>query len=259
MTGYVRSFVTGRTGHIEIARPEKRNAITLAMWNEIALALADLGAQAIRAVVIAGVPGHFASGADISEFDTTKATPQASRQSFRAVDDVCQALYASSVPVVAAIDGYAIGAGLELALACDIRLATASSHLGITAAKLGITIGQGHIRRLVAVAGAAHALDLLTSARLVSAEEAYHMGLITEVVPDGALPERVEAWVERYSRRAPLSLAWAKAAVHRVLEDPDLSSVQDDAEESIRCFQTEDFHEAVRAFHERRTPEFQGR
>jgi enoyl-CoA hydratase/carnithine racemase len=258
MTEYIRSFVRDEVGHIEIVRPEKRNAITLQMWDDMARVLDNMLARPLRAIVIAGASGHFAAGADISEFDTTKATPQQSRRSFLAVDHVCRLLYDCSVPVVAAIDGYAIGAGLELALACDIRLAADSSRLGITAAKLGITIGRGHIRRLIAVVGAARAIDLLTSARLVSAVEAYQMGLVTEVVPSAQLADRVEVWTERYRRRAPLSMAWAKEVVHRVLADPNLSSDPDDVEESIRCFETDDFREAVRAFRERRTPNFHG-
>ncbi len=258
MTGHILSSVENQVGYLQIARPEKRNAITLEMWNELTDQLQRLMAASVRAIVIAGVPGNFVSGADILEFDHTKSSPEAARRSFLAVDEFCRALYEAPVLVLAAIDGFAIGAGLELAVSCDIRLATGSSKLGITAAKLGITIGRAHIRRLMAVVGAAHALDLLTTGRLITADESYHMGLVTEVVPDGKLAERVDAWVDRYRRRAPLSLTWAKEAVHRISADPNLGWVRDDAGESIGCFETDDFREAVRAFREHRTPTFHG-
>lgn len=260
MTEHIRSTIKRGIGRLEIDRPEKRNAITLAMWDDMQEAIQSLLAHdQMRALVISGVPGHFAAGADIGEFDHTKADPEGARRSFLAVDLVCRTLFEAEIPVIAAMDGFAIGAGLELACACDIRLASGRAKLGITAAKLGITIGYGHVRRLVSVVGSAHALDLLTSARLVSATEAYHMGLVTEVAVDGDLDELVTHWTDRYRRRAPLSLAWAKKVVHHVEIDPGLDLIRDDARESIQCFATEDFREAVKAFQGHRTPEFTGR
>ncbi len=259
MTRFIRAEIVKRVAYLTIDRPESHNAVTLDMWEEMARSLATLLARDPAVLVVSGVPGHFAAGADIKEFHATRSTREASRRSFLAVDSLCRSLTEAPVPVIAAIEGYAIGAGLELSCACDIRLASADSRLGITASKLGITVGREHIRRLIGVVGAAHALDLLTTGRLVTAAEAYHMGLVTEVVSPGKLPERLKDWVDRYGQRAPLSLAWAKQAVYGILADPHLDWVRDDAEESIDCFETENFREAVRAFQEHRPPKFRGK
>lgn len=259
MMSEIHGEIRDGSGWIVINRPEKRNAVTLEMWDEMRRVLAHFIKKNVRSIVITGISGHFAAGADLTEFAVTKASPEEARRSFLAVDNVCRAIYEAPMPIIAAIEGYAIGAGLELAVACDIRLATTTVKIGITASKLGITIGYRHIRRLVSVIGPAHAIDLLTSARLLSANDAYRMGLVTEVAEDGeALGALVDRWVDRYARRAPLSLAWAKEAVHQVVEDPGMHEIQDDAGQSIRCFETHDFREAIRAFRERRVPEFTG-
>src|SRR6266699_2675966 len=175
----------GPVGWITINRPEKRNAITLEMWYELQRSIEELVRLDMRALVITGAGDKsFASGADIAEFGTTKRNPEAARESFLAVDNACRQLTALSIPVIAAIDGYAIGAGLELAIACDYRIGTQRARLGITAAKIGITIGQGHIRRLVATTGPSWALDLLLSGRLVETDEAMRIGLLHRVVSD---------------------------------------------------------------------------
>lgn len=258
MTRYIRAELVNRVAYLTIDRPESRNAVSLDMWEEMARSLLTLLSREPAVLVVSGVPGHFAAGADIKEFHITRSTREAARRSFVAVDNLCRSLTETPIPVIAAIEGYAIGAGLELSCACDIRLASADSRLGITASKLGITVGRQHIRRLVGVVGPAHALDLLTTGRLVSASEAYHMGLVTEVASSGDLAARLQDWVDRYLRRAPLSLAWAKRAVYGILADPHLDWVQDDVEESIQCFETQDFREAVKAFQEHRPPKFRG-
>lgn len=250
----------GPVGWITINRPEKRNAITLEMWYDLQQAIVELASSDCRALVITGMgDAAFASGADIAEFGTTKRTPEAARTSFLAVEHTCRRISELPVPVIAAINGYAIGAGLELAVACDYRIGTQHARLGITAAKMGITIGQGHIRRLVTTVGASWALDLLLSSRLVSSEEAMRIGLLQRVVADNAsLLAEAQTLGELFVDRAPIALAWAKRVVHEIATGAPAPSPETDADASIRCFETEDFQEAVRAFQEKRKPHFTG-
>jgi enoyl-CoA hydratase/carnithine racemase len=248
----------GPVGWITISRPEKRNAITLEMWYELQRSIAELTRLDIRALVITGAGDKaFASGADIAEFGTTKSNPAAARESFLAVDDTCRQLTELSIPVIAAIDGYAIGGGLMLAIACDYRIATQRAQLGITAAKIGITVGQGHIRRLVAATGPSSALDLLLSGRLVEADEALRIGLLHRIVSDKAsLLREAQALGELFVERAPTSLAWAKRQVYEIIAGTPALSPEVDAERSIQCFESKDFLEGVRAFQDKRRPRF---
>jgi enoyl-CoA hydratase len=250
----------GPVGWIIINRPEKRNAITLEMWYELQRGIAEFAHSDIRALVITGAGEvAFAAGADISEMGTTRSSREASRPSFLAVEDACRQLTELPVPVIAAIHGYAVGAGLEIAVSCDYRIGTPQTRIGITASKMGIAVGHGHIRRIVAAVGASWALDLLLSGRLVSADEAVRMGLLHRVVASHeALLQEVQALGEMFVERAPASVAWAKRVVREISAGAPAPTAEEDAEAAIRCFETADFHEAVRAFQEKRKPHFTG-
>ena len=250
----------GPVGWITINRPEKHNAITQEMWYELQRATAEFARSDIRALVITGAGGvAFAAGADINEFATIKHTPEAARESFLAVDNACRQINELPIPVIAAIDGYAIGGGLSLAVACDYRLGTARARLGITAAKMGITVGQGHIRRLVAAVGTSWALDLLLTGRLVSSDEALRMGLLHRVIAeDQSLLQEAQALGELFVERAPASLTWAKHVIHEISAGSPRPTVEEDADASIDCFESADFFEAVAAFQNKRKPHFTG-
>lgn len=251
----------GPVGWITINRPEKRNAMTQEMWYELQRIVAEFARSDIRALVITGAGGvAFAAGADIDEFAMIKRTSEAARASFLAVDDACRQINELPIPVIAAIDGYAIGGGLELAVACDYRIGTSRARLGITAAKMGITVGQGHIRRLVGAVGTSWALDLLLSGRLVAADEALRMGLLHRVVSEHeSLLQEVQVLGELFVERAPASLAWAKSVIHAIIAGSPFPTVEEDMNASIPCFETEDFFEAVQAFQHKRKPHFTGR
>ena len=208
----------GPVGWIIINRPEKRNAITLEMWYTLQQLIAEFAHSDIRALVITGAGDvAFAAGADITEMGTTRGSQQAARASFLAVEEACRQLTELPVPVIAAINGYAVGAGLEIAVSCDYRIGTPQTRMGITASKMGIAVGHGHIRRIVAAVGASWALDLLLSGRLVAADEAVRTGLLHRVV-DGheALFREVQALGEMFVERAPGSVAWAKRVVREI-------------------------------------------
>lgn len=246
---------------ITINRPEARNALTDSMWVTLKDSVERAGRDPhVRVVIIRGAGDRaFASGADIKEFSATKATPEAAKASFRRVLAAIDAIERLPKPVIAMINGYAIGAGCELACGCDFRIAAETARLGIPSGRLGITIGHRHILRLVRLVGPSRTKELLMTAELVSAHDACRVGLVDHVVP----PERLEAFTLEFAgkiaRCAPLSVQWAKEAVHRCLDDPSLAGLGDDADLATRCFATADFWEGVRAFRERREPEFRGR
>jgi enoyl-CoA hydratase/carnithine racemase len=258
MAGTIRLEWRGPVAWIWIDHQEHRNAITASMWEALDTHLDAFHREPPRVVVVTGAgEKSFAAGADILEFDETKGTPEAARASFEAVDGVCRLLSRLPVPVIAALNGYVVGAGLELAVAADFRLAARHARLGITASRLGVTIGHGHMARLVSVVGPSRAVDLLMTGRLVTADDALSMGLVNQVVETAeAVRGAAGDLAELLMTRAPLSLAWAKQGVARVVAAPTLAGIEDDAGESIRCFETEDFREAVEAFREKRAPKF---
>ncbi len=257
MSEQVMWEVRGDVGWIGINRPEKRNAMTDAMWKDLAQEIREAESSGVRAIIITGRGGSFIAGADILEFESTKATPAAAQASFASIDNACRAVQEVSVPVIAAIDGFAVGAGLELAMSCDFRLATRTARLGITASKLGITPGYAHIARLWNVVGTSATIDLLMTGRLISAQEANTMGILYQIAEDNTdLWKASSALGELLANRAPLTLAWTKAAVRHLVTEALLARFSDDAREATRCFETDDFRNAVRAFREKRAPVF---
>lgn len=257
MTAQVTWEVRGDAGWIWIDRPEKRNAMTDIMWRDFTRMVHEAAQTPVRAIIVSGRGGSFIAGADILEFVSTKATPAAAQASFASVDNACRAVQDSAIPVIAAIDGFAIGAGLELAVACDFRLATRQARLGITASKLGITPGYGHIARLWELVGTARTVDLLMTGRLISAQDAYTMGILYQVAEDRAtLWEAAGALADLLAQRSPLTLSWTKAAVRNLVTAALMERITDDAQEATRCFETADFRRAVEAFRAKRPAVF---
>lgn len=257
MSEQVTWEVRADVGWIWINRPEKRNAMTDGMWQNLTQIIQEAVRSGVRVVIISGRGGSFIAGADILEFESTKATPAAAQASFASVDKACRAVQEVPIPVIAAIDGYAIGAGLELAVACDFRLATRNTRLGITASKLGITPGYSHIARLWNVVGTASAVDLLMTGRLISAQEAYTMGILYQIAEDNTdLLKSSSSLGELLVKRAPLTLSWTKAAMRHLVTEGLMANIRDDAQEATRCFESEDFRNAVKSFREKHPPVF---
>ncbi|HYE49685.1 MAG TPA: enoyl-CoA hydratase-related protein, partial [Azospirillaceae bacterium] len=169
-------------GRLVLNQPARRNALSLEMWRLIPARLAEAAADsAIRVLVVQGAGGTFAAGADISEFGTVYATREDAAAYAADMAAALDGLAGFAKPTLALIEGACVGAGLGVALACDLRFAAADARLGVTPAKLGLVYPLGDTRRLVQAVGPSHAKDLLFTGRLVDAAEALSMGLLNRV------------------------------------------------------------------------------
>ena len=244
---------------ITLHRPDKRNAVSIQMMDEIIAALAAAEAEpTARAVIITGGAAFFAAGADLNEALQVKHAAQGVSY-FKRWHRLTAAIENLAKPVVAAIEGYCITGGLELALACDLRVAGAGSSFAITSAKIGTVAGAGGTQRLPRIVGIARALDILFSADPIDAEEAYRIGLINRLVPKGEALNAARAQIKIYGQRAPLSLALVKRAVHRGMQMDLASAIEFETYLVTTIYGTEDKQEGISAFLEKRTPRFTGK
>jgi enoyl-CoA hydratase/carnithine racemase len=248
-------------GWVTFNHPERRNAVSLEMWQALGEIMEAFEADdAVRVVVLTGAGGKaFVSGADISEFEQQRGNND-QRQSYGQVSGRGHAALARcSKPVIAMIRGYCIGGGLVIALAADLRFATPASKFGVPAAKLGLGYDYPGVAALARLVGQARAADILYSARQLPAEEALRHGLIDFVVADADLESTVTEYAENITRNAPLTIRAIKASLQayaRYTQRSDLTAVETLVKQ---CFDSEDYREGRRAFMEKRAPNFRGR
>ena len=243
-------------------RPEQRNAISYSMWLELRRVAIDLETSpSVRAVVFRGAGDEaFSAGADIKGFGTHRNNSAKARLYASAVEGAMDAIETLSKPTICLIKGFCVGGGFEMTHACDIRIATDNARVGVTAARLGIAVGYGEIRRLVQLAGRAGALYVLLTAGLMDAQEALRLGLLHQVVSVEQVEESAYGVAEQAARLAPLSHKAHKEMIRRVLEDPGLRGLSPEEEAlPFLHFDTEDYREGQSAFLEKRRPEFNGR
>jgi enoyl-CoA hydratase/carnithine racemase len=248
-----------RRGAVAIARlnrPEARNALSLELMEELAAQVEEWDADPeVRCVVIAGSDDVFAAGADIN------AMAERSFQEVMAAPNARFWLRLAGVrtPLVAAVSGYALGGGCELALICDMIVASETAELGQPEILLGIIPGGGGTQRLARVLGKQRAMELVLTGRRINAEEAFQLGLINQVAPAGEWLERAVALAEVVARRPPLAVLLAKQAVLAAEETPLTAGVDHERRLFELALATEDRVEGMRAFLEKRRPEFKGR
>jgi enoyl-CoA hydratase/carnithine racemase len=257
--GKLRVERTGAIGQIMFSNPARRNAIGGEMWRTLPDAMAQLDNDAqVRCIILRGEGTvAFAAGADISEFEKHRGTAEAVKAYDRLIDAAQHAVEASRKPVLALIHGFCIGGGLEMALACDLRYAAASSQFAIPAARLGIGYGVKGMSRLVATVGHAAAREIMFTGRRYDAPAALQMGLVNRVLPDTELDAYVEKLASDLAANAPLSIAASKTAIDALVEPHGNFA---GAHEAIaRCMNSDDYAEGRRAFMEKRPPRFAGR
>jgi enoyl-CoA hydratase/carnithine racemase len=239
-------------------RPEARNAITWAMYDGLVAACERVDAEEdIRAMVLRGAGDKaFVAGTDISQFQGFRS-PEDALEYERRLDRVMDRLEAVAKPTIAAIQGYAVGAGAAIALCCDLRYCTPDAQLGVPIARtLGNCLSVANTARLVDAVGPARAKELMFLARLVGAEEARAAGLVNEIVPDGRLLERVRAVALELAANAPITLRVTKEVIRRLLVERRRVPADDLV---VQAYKSEDFREGVQAFVAKRKPVFRGR
>lgn len=245
---------------LTVCHPEKRNAMTLSMWQQLADALRDLAGAGVRVLTLAGAGARaFVSGADISEFDQARDGAAAVARYNQAVADAQRLLAEFEAPTVALIQGACMGGGIGLALACDLRYASASARFRMPAARLGLGYSHADMRRLAGVVGAASAFDLFYTARTLDAEQAERRGLIHERYADDDFARQTQARVRTIAANAPLSLRAAKAAILATMNPPTAAELDAIDTQVAQCYASEDYAEGRRAFAEKRDPVFLGR
>ncbi len=242
---------------LTVNRPRALNALNAETLGEISAAVdmivedAEVGAL----IITGGGDRAFAAGADITEFKALDGV-YAGRELSLAGQDVMHQIATLPIPVIAAINGFALGAGLELALACDIRVASTRAKLGMPEVTLGLLPGFGGTQRLSRLIGAGRALDLMLTARQVEAEEALTMGLVNYVADDALSKAREVA--EAVLKNAPIALSLVKEAVRRGLDTTLDAGLEVEADLFGLLVATKDFGEGVDAFLNKRRAEFQG-
>jgi enoyl-CoA hydratase len=242
---------------ITINRPDKRNALSAAVRRELLSALDQLREDGnTRVVVITGSGDKaFIAGADITEFaERTPVQQRAVMEERRIFDAVAE----FPKPVIAMINGFALGGGCELALACDMRIAARSARLGQPEIKLGIIPGGGGTQRLPRLIGLGNAMRLILTGELINAEEAARLGLVDLVVEDSDLATRTLEIARAMAAHSPLTLRLAKTAVRASEEMPLAAGLAFERELFITAFGSNDKREGVAAFLEKRAPNFTG-
>jgi len=247
----------GGVATVTLDRPDKHNAISYAMWAALGRLMPVLAAdEDVDAVVLRGTPGGpFSAGADIAEFRSLRADPDGARSYGEAVEAGEQAVIRFPKPTLALVEGFAIGGGTQLALACDLRVCGDGSRFGVTPAKLGIVYALPSTARLVEVVGSAWARWILLTGDLLPAATALRVGLVHEVVPDEQVEARVYAVAAQVAARAQVSLLGGKAMLDRVVhgrldEDDEVLAVY------AQSWASAEYAEGVAAFLDKRPPDF---
>jgi enoyl-CoA hydratase len=259
--------MSGRTVRLEVAagvaditlnRPESRNALNQEMRRELVAAVAAAADDpAVRVLVVRGAGEKaFCAGADIKEFVPPNSLVAAREE--RTGPKWTDALAACPKPTVAAVHGYCLGGGLEIALACDLRVATQNAVFGLPEVRRAIIPGAGGTQRLPRVVGLGPALRMILTGEPVDAEEALRIGLVSQVVPTGALDEAVAPLADAFRRTGPRAVAYAKEAVRRGFDLPLSEGLRLEGELSTLLTTTQDRAEGAAAFAERREPVYTG-
>lgn len=249
----------GSIACVTVNRPEVLNALNTATWAGLRTAFERARDEAtVHGVILTGAGTKaFVAGADISELATVTAIQ--AEQSSRFGQGVLELIENLGKPVIAAINGFALGGGCETAMACTIRVSVDSAKFGQPEVALGLIPGGGGTQRLPRLVGKGRALQLILSGELISAQEAYRIGLVNEVVPASELMTRAEAILGRIAANAPLAVRFALAAVNSGLDAGQRNGQMLEASYFGLCAATEDKSEGTAAFLSKRAPQFHGR
>ena len=249
----------GAIVYITVNRPKVLNALNTSTWNDLNAAFEDAKADAsVRGVILTGAGDKaFIAGADISELAHLDAYQ--GEESSRLGQSVLDLIENLGKPVIAAINGFALGGGCETAMACTMRIAVEQARFGQPEVKLGLLPGGGGTQRLPRLVGKGRALQLILTGETISAQEAYRIGLVNEVVPVDNLIDRAETILKQIAANAPIAVKFSLDAVNKGLDSNQSVGLALEASYFGICAASEDKKEGTSAFLEKRAPQFQGR
>lgn len=247
----------GSLATVILNKPEKLNAMDLPMWKGLAEAFTNLHTDdGVRCVVLTGAGKAFAAGADISEFDTVRKTPEQAREYDVVMRKALNAVRDCRHPVIARIEGACVGGGLELAAMADIRICNESARFGVPINRISVVMAYPEIQGLLRLAGPANVLEILLEGKVIGAADALRMGLVNRVIADDMMDAEINETVKRITAGAPRVNAWHKRFVRRLLDPTPISP--DELAECYEFLDTADYAEGMAAFKGKRKPAFKG-
>jgi enoyl-CoA hydratase len=255
----LRIAIDGRVATVTIDRPDVLNALNTALLEELLATLSDLGRDADVGVVVLTGEGDrsFIAGADIKEM--AGKTPLEARAYSELGQEIAHKLETMRKPTIAAVNGYALGGGCEMALACDVRLASQNAHFGQPEINLGIIPGWGATQRLARATNVGYAKELILTGRMIDAAEAFDRGLVQHVYPADELMQRALEMAHAMAAKSPVALYYAKEATNRSLHGDIGGNLVHEADLYSLMFSTDDAREGLHAFVEKRDPTFVGK
>ncbi|MCP5197170.1 MAG: enoyl-CoA hydratase/isomerase family protein [Gammaproteobacteria bacterium] len=244
---------------IHFNRPHRLNAVVEQFYRELLMALSLVEQDAaLRAVILTGVGRAFCVGADLKEHGTGQRTAYQRRQYLQLGNDVCEKIFRLGKPVVAAVNGYALGAGAEMAVACDFVLMAESAQIGFPEVSIGTSVGGGVTQILPRLVGLNKARELLFLGARIDGSEARRIGLATQVHLDAELLDQARQFTRKLASKAPVSMAVAKHLLNHATARDFTTQLQLELDGVFSCTVTEDWQEGVKAFAEKRAPQFKG-
>ena len=260
MTGALVDLEMGRVARLTLVNPPL-NLVTRELLEQLDAALATLAsaeAGAVRAVVVTGEGERaFSAGSHVGELDGQRGSDGRARHELES--GTARRLAELPMPTIAAIEGNALGGGLELALCCDLRIASERARLGLPEVRLAVTPGAGGTQRLPRVVGVARAKELILTGRVLTAAEAERIGLVHEVVPAGTAVARAVTVAEEIADRGPLAVRETKRLIDLAVDTEIGTGLAAELDASDRVFASEDMLEGARSFFDKREPDYQGR
>lgn len=255
-TSILVSTEPGNVGLVKLNRPQQLNALNSVLMEELAQALQALDQDdAVRCIVITGSERAFAAGADIKEMAEASAVEMLQHDNIARWDRIRRV----KKPIIAAVSGYCLGGGCEMAMACDIIIASESAQFGQPEINLGVIPGAGGTQRLTRAIGKSKAMEMILTSRRMSAHEAEAAGLVSRVVPVESFLDEALKLAREIASKAPLAVRFAKEAVNKAYETGLANGIEDERRLFYFLFATEDQKEGMQAFIEKRAAEWKGK